>query len=239
MEASIEASGTSIEWVTCPDCSDVRIQPDEECRTCDNAGRIEAARPLALSLNAETVIASIANFDDDTIASFYAANRADKSDVIERHAAELGPFTAFEQAITIEIERRLKERRADPDAKVAIPHAQLIIELEPVFAPYIFSIEGLKKAAAMLAPEEAKKIVKYMPAHVDPVPEKWEPGLTASIKAIRDKYPGSEVAKILEESMDHPRTGDRLTIKLREFAPKNIRPQQIPIVDGAATNGPQ
>jgi hypothetical protein len=74
----------------------------------------------------------------------------------------------------------------------------------------------------MLADDEARKLVKHTPEHTDTIPEKWEAGSTASIKALRDKYPGSDVAKILSESMDRPRLGDRLTIKLREPAPKNV-----------------
>jgi len=177
--------------------------------------------PLALQ-DLSAAIEHIQILDDSVIAAMYADNRADSSDVRDRHALELAPFASLEKALTVEIERRLKERRTDPDAKVAIPHPQLIIELEPQFGSYIFNVDGLKRAAAMLAPEEAKKLVKYTPAHTDPVPEKWEPGPTASIKAIRDKYPGSDVAKILSESMDRPRVGDRLTIKPREVAPKNV-----------------
>jgi len=185
------------------------------------------AEPLALRLSIQnSVLANVAALDDSTIASLYAENRADSSDIRDRHAQELAPFAHLENALTIEIERRLKERRTDPDSKVAIPHPQLIIELEPQFGSYIFNVDGLRRAAAMLAPEEARKLVRYTPAHTDPVPEKWEPGPTASIKAIRDKYPGSDIAKILGESMDRPRVGDRLTIKPREVAPKNVTPTE-------------
>jgi hypothetical protein len=181
------------------------------------------AEPLALRLSIQnSVLANVAALDDSTIASLYAENRADSSDIRDRHAQELAPFAHLENALTIEIERRLKERRTDPDSKVALPHPELVIELEPQFGSYMFDIDRLRDAAAMLCPEEAKKLVKYTPAHTDPVPEKWEPGATASIKAIRDKYPGSDVAKLIADSMDRPRFGDRLTIKLREVTPKNV-----------------
>lgn len=93
-------------------------------------------------------------------------------------------------------------------ANGAIPTPLGAIEAEPVYTAYAFNVEKLKAAQPLLPPKEAKKLVTHVPEQT--IPAHDEPGNSRSIGALRDKYHGSEVARLLSEGMTRGQTGRKI-----------------------------
>lgn len=143
------------------------------------------------------------------------------------------PRTILVAQAEAEIKKRLLERGAK-----ALPVTTHIVELEDQYTPYVFDLDKLRAARAMLPDDEAAKILKFVPELIPaPIPEHYDPGPAVSINAIINKYgvdddgnPTSEVGKLLKEAMTRQKTDVKLIIKPRPIAQRNVTPTAEPIV---------
>jgi len=171
-----------------------------------------------LAPNPSGILGNLESVDDDSLISLYADNRAEREETV-------AVYDNVADVLKAEIERRLRERRAQEPAgteTIAIPHDRVEITLKAQYAPYAFDVDKLREAAKFLKSEEAAKVLVHVPEQV--IPAKDIPGNTASIKAMQTLYRGSDVGKLLAEAMTHPRLEDKLTIRPITAEPKNITP---------------
>jgi hypothetical protein len=108
-----------------------------------------------------------------------------------------------------EIERRIKAARETNPAARALPHRGYRVELKPIFGDAIKDVKAAKEAQALLPEDEAKKLVRHVPAEI--IPAYDELGNVNSISALKRKYPkDTEVGELLERAYHKPQIGEQL-----------------------------
>lgn len=129
-------------------------------------------------------------------------------------------LSALYQSGKNEIERRIRERQKTNPAARAIPHPTFEIEMVDEFAPYRSDVEKLARAATMLSEDEAAKLVKHVKERVEVIPAHTVAGNVASIKALANKYAGTEVGELLASAITRDKTGEKLLFKRRPVPTK-------------------
>jgi len=97
-----------------------------------------------------------------------------------------------------------------------IPHPNVVVELKTEYSDYIFIPDELAKARPFLKPDEAAKVVHWVPEQIIPeqrIPGHWEEGAARSITALINRYPGSDAAKHLEAGMTRSALGEEVIFK--------------------------
>jgi hypothetical protein len=78
-----------------------------------------------------------------------------------------------------------------------------------VFGDAIKDVKAAKEAQALLPEDEAKKLVRHVPAEI--IPAYDELGNVNSINALKRKYPkDTEVGELLERAYHKPQIGETL-----------------------------
>jgi hypothetical protein len=143
----------------------------------------------------------LTTMEADTVAAFREMVRDMKAEVSAQFATIAGRCDN-------ELIARIKR-----DGGRAIPSFEFEkIELEDEWSAYAYDKEKLAKAAALLPPAEAAKVLVHIPEVV--VPAKTVPGNTAAIIALIRKYgEQSEVGGLLAGSMSRSKLGEKLVVK--------------------------
>lgn len=126
----------------------------------------------------------------------------------------------IEHAIDLEIERRLRDRKARE-----LPHPKFDkIALEEQFSPYTADFAALNEAQRVLKAlgkdEDAAKVVKHVPERINVIAAHDEYGAPVSIAALIRQYGAeSRIGELLIRGLSRVSLGTRLVVKPKRVAP--------------------
>jgi hypothetical protein len=181
------------------------VQPQRALTVIEGGAqaRPEAENSVAAVLSTIAMLdrVDLTKMDADTVAAFREMVRDMKAEVSAQFATIAGRCDA-------ELIARIKR-----DGGRAIPSFEFEkIVLEDEYSAYAYDKDKLAKAAALLPPAEAKKVLVEIPEVI--VPARTVPGNTATITAMIRKYgEQSEVGKLLAGSMSRSKLGEKLVVK--------------------------
>jgi chemotaxis protein CheY-P-specific phosphatase CheC len=145
----------------------------------------------------------LASMEDVKVAQFHEM-------VKDTRQALSADFNEIEKSAKGELLTRLQHRNA---RAIASPLFDKIERVDQ-YTQYAFDIELLSEVAAMLPPDEAAKIIKFVPEKTTIIPAHYEPGAAVSIAAAIRKYgEASEVGEKLTRAMTRSKVGETVEIK--------------------------